>query len=49
MFNQDTWMSSRLGKFTASEIGNLLTESKKKMRYLVQLLKPIFIKRYMRY
>ena len=30
MFNQDTWMSSRLGKFTASEIGNLLTESKKK-------------------
>ena len=29
MFNQN-WMSSRLGKFTASEIGNLLTESKKK-------------------
>jgi len=30
MFEQDNWMSSRLGKFTASEIGNLLTESKKK-------------------
>ena len=30
MIFDTTWMDNRLGKFTASEIGKLLTSSKKK-------------------